>query len=141
MSTAQSMTNAEYYAFEVDSMRLTQISHLLNELGMPTIPLIFSGSQSPIASIKNGIYCGTAVTHIVTKYHLAADMPRDREIDLNCVPTAEIIADCFTKPQQKPAFLKQCAEIGMIGNRLSRLRNDCRNRIGTGKGIENVVGK
>jgi len=42
MSTAQSMTDAEDYALGVGCMRLTQISHLLNELGIPTIPNVFS---------------------------------------------------------------------------------------------------
>jgi hypothetical protein len=83
MSTAQSTTDAEYYALGVGFMGLTQISHRLNELGIPTIPQVFSDSQSLIASIKNTIHCGTAVAHIVTKYYLAADMARDAEIDLS----------------------------------------------------------
>jgi hypothetical protein len=87
-STTQSTTDAEYYAFAVGCMRLTQISHLLKELGIPTIPYVFSDSQSLIASIKNRIYRGTAVAHIATKYYLAADMARDRVIDLSYVPTA-----------------------------------------------------
>jgi hypothetical protein len=37
------------------------------------------------------------------------------EIDLSYVPTAEMLADCFTKPMPKPALLKQCAAMGMIG--------------------------
>jgi len=41
-STAQSTTDAKYYAFGVGCMRLTQISHLLNELGIPMIPDVFS---------------------------------------------------------------------------------------------------
>jgi len=106
-STAQSTIDAEYYAFGVGCMRLTQISHLLNELGIPTIPHVFSDSLSLIASIKNRIYRGTAVAHIATKYYLAADMARDGEIDLSYVPTAEMLADCFTKPLPKPALLKQ----------------------------------
>jgi len=96
-------------------MRHTQISHLLNELGIPTIPHVFSDSQSLIASIMNRIYRGTAVAHIATKYYLAADMARDGEIDLNYVPTTEMLADCFTKPLPKPAFLKQCAAMAMMG--------------------------
>jgi hypothetical protein len=76
-STAQSMADAEYYAFGVGCMRVTQISHLLSELGIPTIPHMLSDSQSLIASIKNRIYRGTAVAHIPTKYYPAADMARD----------------------------------------------------------------
>jgi hypothetical protein len=125
-------------------MRLTQISHLLNELGIPTIPRVFSDSQSLIASIKNRIYRGTAVAHIATKYYLAADMGRDREINLSYVPTAETLADCFTKPLPKPAFLKQCAAMGMIGIGLGNgLGNGHGNGIGIGNvhGIGNAVGK
>jgi hypothetical protein len=51
-STAQSTTDAKYYAFGVGCMRLTQISHLLNDLGIPMIPHVSSDSQSLIASIK-----------------------------------------------------------------------------------------
>jgi hypothetical protein len=38
------MTDAEYYPFGVGYMSLTLISHLLNELGIPTIPHVFSVS-------------------------------------------------------------------------------------------------
>jgi len=159
--TAQSTTDAEYYAFGVGCIRLTQISHLLNMLGIPTIPHVFSDAQSLISSIKNRIYRGTAVVHIATKYYLAADMARDGEIDLSYVPTAEMLADCFTKPLPKPIFLKQCAAMGMIGIGLGNglgmgigsghgkgldmhgngLGNGRRNGIGTGHGIGNAVGK
>jgi hypothetical protein len=150
-STAQSTTDAEYYAFGVGCMRLTQIKNLLNELGISTIPHVISDSQSLIASIKNRMHRRTAVAHIATKYYLAADTARDGEIDFSYVPTAEILADCFTKPLPKPAVLKQCAAMGMIriglGNGLrmgigNGLGNGHGNgiRIGHGKGIRNAVG-
>jgi hypothetical protein len=77
------MTKAKYYAFGVGCMRLIQISHRLNKLGIPTIPQVFSVSQSLMASIKKQIYRGTAVAHISTKYYLAADIARDGEIHLS----------------------------------------------------------
>jgi hypothetical protein len=144
MSTAQSTTDAKYYAFRVGCMGLTQISHLLNELGITTIPHVFSDSQSLIASTKNRIYRGTAVAHIGTKSYLAADMARDGGIDWNYVPTSEMFADCFTKPLLKPAFLKQCAVMGMIGIGLGNSLGIGHGNgigIGNGKGIGNVVGK
>jgi hypothetical protein len=63
-------------------------------------------------------------------------MARDGEIDLSYVPTAEMLADCFTKPLPKPTFLMQCAEMGMIG---IGLRNGLGNglRIGIGNGLRN----
>jgi len=119
-------------------MRLTQISHLVYELGIPTIPDVFSDSQSLIASIKNTIYRGIGVAHFATKYYLAADMARAGEINLSYVPTAEMLADCFTKSLPKPAFWKQCAGMGMIGIGL-------RNGVGNGLGMphnrrENCIG-
>jgi len=151
-STAQSTTNAEYYTFGVGRMRLTQISHLLNELGIPTIPHVVSDSQSLIASIKIRIFDGTAVVHIATKYSLAADMATDGEIDLSYIPTAEMLADYFRKPLPKPALSKQCAAMEMIGIGLwNGLRNGLGNRhrngpgngigIGIGHGIGNAVGR
>ena len=108
------MNDTEYDAFAVGCMTLTQSSHLLNELSIPTIPQMFFDSLSLIATIKNRIYCGTAVAHIATKYSLASHMARDGEIDLNYVPTAEMLADCFTKPLLKPDSLKQCTAMRMI---------------------------
>jgi hypothetical protein len=108
-------------------MRLTQISHHSNELGIVTIPHMISDSQLLIVSIKNKVYRRTAVAHIATKYYLAADMARDGEIDLSYVLTAEMLAHCFTKPLPKPAFLKQCAAMRMIG-------------IGLGDGLRNILG-
>jgi len=141
--TALSMTDAKYYPFGVGCMRLTQISNLLNELSIPTIPQLFSDSQSLIAIIENTIYRGTAVAHIATKYYLAADMARGREIDLSYVPTAEMLAHCFTRPLPKPAILKQCAAMGMIGIGLCMLGNGPRNCIGIviGNGVGNAVWK
>jgi hypothetical protein len=136
-------------------MRLTQISHLLNELGILTITHMFSNPQSLITRKKNTIYPGTVVAHIANMYYLAAEMARDGVINLSYVPTAEMLADCFTKPLPKPALLKLCAAMGMNGNGLriviwnglrnglSTLRNSHGNCIGIGIGkcIGNAVRK
>jgi hypothetical protein len=115
-STAQFMTDAEYYDFGVGCMRLTQISLVLIKIGIPTNPQVFADSQSLIASIKNTIYSGTTVAHIATNYYLAADMARDGEIDLSYIPTAEMLAGCFTKPLPKPDFMKCGAAMEIIWN-------------------------
>jgi len=66
-------------------------------------------------TIKNRIYRGTAVAHIATKYYLAADMAIDGENNSSYILTAEILADCFTKPLPNHTFLTQCAAMGLIG--------------------------
>jgi len=65
--TAQFTNDAEYYAFGVGCMRPSQISHLLNELSIPTTHIVFSDSQSLIVSVRNRIYRGTGVALIATK--------------------------------------------------------------------------
>jgi hypothetical protein len=70
-------------------------------------------------------------------------MARDGEINLSYGPTAEMLADCFTKPLTKPAFLKQCAVLEMIGIGLGNgLSNGLGNgpAIGIGNGIGNGHG-
>jgi len=113
--TALSTTDAEYYAFGVGWVRLTQILHHLTELGIWNITHVFSDSQSVSACIKLRIYCGTAVPHSATKYYLAADMAGAEEIDMCYLPTAVMLADCFTLPLPKLAFLKQCAAMVLVG--------------------------
>jgi hypothetical protein len=84
-------------------------------------------------------------------------MARDGEINLSYVPTAEMLADCFTKPLLKPTFLKQSPAMRMIGTCLGNgvamgTRNGVGNGlgthgygrgngIGTGQVIRNAVGK
>jgi hypothetical protein len=93
--TAKPTADAKYYSFGVGCMRLTEISHLLNELGIVTVPHIFCNSQSHIPSITNILSRRTAVAHSSTKYYLDDDMARDGEINKNYIPTAGMLADCF----------------------------------------------
>jgi len=146
-STAQSTTDAEYYAFAVGWMRFTQISLLLNKLCIPTIPQVVSDLQSLIASIKNTIYLETTLAHIATKYYLAADTAGDGAIDLSYLLTGEMLPDWFTNQLQKPAFLTQCTPMEVIrttlgnglGDGLPILGNSHANGIGPGYGIGNTV--
>jgi hypothetical protein len=65
-------------------------------------------------------------------------MASDDEIDLSYVPTAEMLADCFTKQLPKPTCLKLCAAKGIIGIGVGNgLRNGLwvGNRNGLGNGL------
>ena len=64
------------------------------------------------------MYPRTAVPHIATKQYLAADMARDRAFNLSYIPTAEMLADCLTKLQPKPNFLKEFAAMRTISIQL-----------------------
>jgi hypothetical protein len=58
------------------------------------------------------------VAHIATKYHLAADMVRDGEVELEYIPSDQMLADGFTKGLPKPSFLKLCCLMGLVGKGL-----------------------
>ena len=66
-------------------------------------------------------------------------MARDGEIDLSYVPTAEMLTNCFTKPLPKPAFLKQCPAMEIIGSGLGNGLG-IGIGIGIGNGISNGLG-
>jgi len=120
---------------------------------------MFSGAESQMARIIYRMYHGTAVAHFATKYTLAAVMARDRETQLSYIPTAEMLAHCFPKLLPKPAYMKQCAVMGMIriglgnvlgieiGNCLRNSLNMFANGYGSGigmaigHGIMNAIGK
>jgi hypothetical protein len=73
-------------------------------------------------------------------------MARDGEIDMSYIPTAEMLADCLTKAVPKPAYSKECSEMGMIviglGNGLGfGTKNGLRNGLSSlGNGHGNGIG-
>ena len=102
-------------------MRMTQIIHLLNEFGVGDIngkPIMFTDSKSMLESVKRRIYRGTAVAHIATKYHLAADIVRDGEIELEYVPSDGMLADSFTKALRKRGISETVLVDGAPGKRV-----------------------
>jgi transposase InsO family protein len=127
-STAQSTTDAEYYAFGVGCMRMLALHHLYQELrgtlhddsNVGTLhddgakPRIYGDNESMVTSLRNRIYRGTEVAHIATKFYLAADLVHDGHVDLIQVPTTEMLADGFTKPFALPAHRAFCSKIGLV---------------------------
>lgn len=113
-STAQSTTDAEYYSFGAACMRITHLMHLMEEIGIEIKPVVYTDSQSMLASVKNRIFRGTEVAHIATKFHLAADMVRENRVGMEYIPTTEMVADALTKALPKPAFLEHCRGMGLI---------------------------
>jgi len=106
MFTTQFTNDTTYDSLGVGCMRVSQMSHLLNELAILSTPPVFTNSQTLMASIRFRIYCWTALVHVETKYWLAADMARDEEINLCYVPTANMLTDCFTKPLPKSPWVR-----------------------------------
>jgi hypothetical protein len=137
-STAQSTTDAEYYAFGVACMRMLSLYHLYKELrgqvdseaigsAKPRIygdmdseaigsakPRIYGDNESTVTSLRNRIYRGTEVAHIATKYYLAADLVHEGHVELIQVATADMLADPFTKPFDYRAHRTFCGRLGLV---------------------------
>ena len=90
-----------------------QLVQILHELGISDRPILHTDYQSMLASIKGNIYRGTHVTHIATKFHLAAEMVRNGEIEIRYAATVDIVADAMTKALPKPVFLPLCRRMGL----------------------------
>jgi hypothetical protein len=112
-STAQSTTDAEYYAFGVGCMRTLQLIQLLHEFGEKANTTMLSDSQSMIASITNNIYRGTMVTHIATKFYLAIDLVHSGDVQLHYTSSGTMLADAMTKPLPRPALTQFRDGMGM----------------------------
>ncbi|MBC7870646.1 MAG: DDE-type integrase/transposase/recombinase [Chitinophagaceae bacterium] len=124
-STAQSSTDAEYYAFGVGCMRLAQINHLMSELkggsdDQGYKPVVYNDNQGCLQSIRSGKYRGTTVAHIATKYQLAVEMVQNGEVSMEWVPTDAMIADIVTKPLPRPAFIRLCGLLGLVGKGIGK---------------------
>jgi hypothetical protein len=114
-STAQSTTDAEYYAFGVACMRMLSLHHLYRELsGHDVKPRLYGDNESMVTSLHNRIYRGTEVAHIATKFYLAADLVHDGHVELIQVPSGAMLADGFTKPYSFHAHRQFCAQLGLV---------------------------
>jgi len=83
---------------------------MASRLSIRCSPIYHTWSQGSRTESRNG----TAVAHIAIKYYFAADISTDGEINLSCLPTVKMFADCIRQLFLKPACLIQCAVMGKI---------------------------
>ena len=74
--------------------------------------VMFCDNTSAINISKN-LVMHSKTKHIVIKYHFVRELVQDKEIRLEYVHTKEQIADIFTKPLHKDAFLYLRGKLGV----------------------------
>ncbi|TPX52374.1 hypothetical protein PhCBS80983_g06488 [Powellomyces hirtus] len=108
-TVALSSTEAEYMALSFATqetiwlrslLRKLQIPEYLNESARPTT--IYEDNQSCISLAMNPVH-HARTKHIDIRHHFIRDHV-DKEIHLEYLPTAEMVADSLTKPLPAPAF-------------------------------------
>jgi hypothetical protein len=67
---------------------------------------VYQDNQSTIALIKRGHSTSEKTRHIAIRYFFVADRVAAKEIDVEYLSTAEMLADILTKPLQGALFEK-----------------------------------
>ena len=75
--------------------------------------VMFCDNTSAINISKNPVM-HSKTKYIVIKYHFVRELVQDKEIRLEYVHSKEQIADIFTKPLPKDAFLYLRGKLGVI---------------------------
>ena len=95
---SQSTTEAELYAEAAAINETKWLSGLLSEIGLRTAgaPVVYGDNQSAQALSRNGIK-SERTKHVAIKYAFIHDEVEAKRVELVWVPTAEQLADIFTK--------------------------------------------
>ena len=73
---------------------------------------LYCNSMAALAYAKDPKYHGKT-KYIQIRYHFVRDMITQNEVVLNHIPTNEMVADPFTKPIAKDAFVKHVRSLGL----------------------------
>ena len=103
--TAKSSTNAELIAL-CDAVEETiYVKNLLLDFDIDVTPTIYCDSRPAIDTVRNRKTV-KGNKHIARRYHFVKDYLLNETVKIEYIPTAENIADMYTKPLEGPAFEK-----------------------------------
>ena len=113
-SVSTSTAEAEYIAAGSCCAQILWIRNQLNDYGIDVnkIP-IFCDNTSAIA-ISNNPVQHSRTKHIDIRYHFIREHVMNGTVVLHFIPTADQIADIFTKPLDESTFSKLVCELGML---------------------------
>ena len=77
-------------------------------------PVVMNCDNTNAINISKNTMMHSKTKHIAIKYHFVREQVQDKENRLKYVHTKEHIADVFTKPLPKDAFLYLRGKLGVI---------------------------
>src|SRR5258708_15016266 len=110
-----SSTEAKYMAMTHARKEAVFLEHLCGDVGIPiSVPIfLLIDNQSTIALTENPIFHACS-KHIKVRHHWVHEKIKDGTIKLDYIPTANQIADIFTKPLNSEKFRKFCDALGLV---------------------------
>jgi len=113
-SVATSTAEAEYIAAAICTSQILWFQNQLLDYGIKELktPLLLD-STSAISIIQNPVQF-SKTKHIEIRYHFIRDCYEKGKIEVKYVPTANQIADVFTKPLDTSTFQKLVSMLGML---------------------------
>lgn len=121
-TTAQSTSEAEYYALSECVKSVCYIKNLLSELdAISTIPTIYSDNNACISWARGEC---RSVKHIDIRYFFVREKFENSVFDLKYVHTNSNISDLLTKPLEKLKFNMHSETLG-VTQLLSGLQEEC----------------
>ncbi|KAI3633889.1 hypothetical protein MIR68_008221 [Amoeboaphelidium protococcarum] len=135
--TAKSTPEAEYYAADYTASELMHCRHVLQELNLGFSecgldlclnaqmikslddeannwePLVINQDNKSTIAITNNPQSYHKTKHIETRYHYIRDQVESRKIVQQYCPTAEQVADIFTKSLPVNVFKRHCESLGL----------------------------
>ena len=119
-SVSTSTTEAEYLALSMCSKHAVWIGELLREIGFPQYlgdcawtTQLKGDNQSALALVKNP-QVNDRTKHIDVAHHHIRDLQGKKKIQIDYIPTDQMVADGFTKPLRKPQFNDFVNRLGMV---------------------------
>jgi len=111
---ATSTAEAEYIAAASCTSQILWFQNQLLDYGIKELrtPLLLD-STSAISIIQNPVQF-SKTRHIEIRYHFIRDCYEKGKIEVKYVPTANQIADVFTKPLDTSTFQKLVSMLGML---------------------------
>ena len=113
-SVALSSTEAEYMCLSSGAASVLWYRSILSEVGFKqTSPTIIAQDNQSAIRIAESKKQAPGVKHISIRYHFIRDRISSKEIKLNTVNTADMMADIFTKNLAFPRFQAIRTKLGM----------------------------
>jgi hypothetical protein len=112
-SVALSSCEAELYGGTAAAQELLWLKRLLVELGLDQpCPVLWCDNQSTIMLTKDPIFSGRS-KHIEARYYFIRELVHGRELAVRYIPSADNLADIFTKPLSAARHQELLPKLGL----------------------------